>query len=207
MKRSCLLLLLLLGSGPLLSAQESTVRTRSLIHPDGSHTDATMDFEARTMEEKTYSVDNHLLRHVTYTLDENHQPVASVVYDLQGQPLYKATYEQDVALNRVKEEHRFTMEGQFIEKLIFYYNPQGAVARTEVIDAQGRTLTAETASRRRASTRPVRQAAAIPARPVPTETVQTATVQTGVVETEEAPVVRRAVPVQKGPSVQMRSSR
>jgi|GEM_PF-2279827 len=204
MKR--LLFLALLLCGPLLHAQEaSSVRTRTLVHPDGSHTSATTDFEALTMDEKTYSASNRLLRHVSYTLNENHQPVGSVVYDLKGNPLYKATYRQDVAFDRIKEEHRFTMDGQFIEKLIFHYNPQGAIARTEVVDAQGRTQVAETASRRRAPARRA-TAAAVPARAVPTGTVETRAVQTGSVQTGEMPV-RRAVPVQKGPAVEVRSSR
>lgn len=198
-----LLLSLIFATGiATLSAQEATVKATTMLLPDGSRTDSSINYAENTLEEKTYNTSGTLTRHVVYQLDATRQPSGGVLYSPQGTVLYHFTFKRDPA-GRIVEETNLNAQGVVLRRMTYEYNSRGEISQLNTFDASGRQISTQEAIRRpekiaiqtatAGQLQPVdpaeqnrpRPTASRPARPVPQAAAQV----------RRAEPVRRAQPV------------
>ena len=148
-----LLAIPLLSAAP-LRAQDDTGGADNTIHAvttlldDGSRTVTVTDPDKHSSEADTYNAANKLIQKIVYNLDQNNQPVSSIVFGRDGvTPVFKAAYKHDDN-NRVSEEDDYTLDDQLIRRFTYEFGPDGKVTRVHAFDSQGNELQPADGARR-----------------------------------------------------------
>ncbi len=121
------LVFLALGTLAALGATEKKAvmqTARTVLFPDGTKTEATIDLAIREQTEITYNAQGVKTARKVYLLNEQGQPVQGNVYDGKDQLKARAQFFFD-EFGRLSEQRMLNLQGEIFQRIVFSYDKNG----------------------------------------------------------------------------------
>ncbi len=114
---------LLIPSAP-AAERAPDVWARSVLHEDGSRTEASRDANAQVIESKTFDKSGKMIMRRVIQTDGKGIPRQGVIFDGNDKPVYKLSLAYD-EIDRLSETSLFTASGEPVTKVLHRYGADG----------------------------------------------------------------------------------